>query len=160
KPYRRGAGAESIKGMNEHGHFATYSNPVIAGRYFPTLMKEINPPEGIETVHLDLELDPGAKVHLRVVDPQGKPVDGVKAAGRRERGRYDREAQPQAGFDVVTLGPGEDRMVLLRHEGRKLGRVIHVKEGDDKKGPVVVTLEPAATITGRILDADGNPVSG
>jgi Carboxypeptidase regulatory-like domain len=160
KPYRRGAGAESIKGMNEHGHFATYGNPVMAGRYFPTLMKEINPTEGTETVHLDLELDPGAKVHLRVVDPQGKPVDGVKAAGRRERGRYDREAQPQAGFDVVTLGPGEDRMVLLVHEGRKLGRVIHVKEGDDKKGPVVVTLEPAATITGRILDADGNPVSG
>jgi hypothetical protein len=38
--------------------------------------------------------------------------------------------------------------------------VIHVKEGDDKNGPVVVTLEPSATITGRIMDADGNPVSG
>ena len=51
-------------------------------------------------------------------------------------------------------------MVWLVHEGRKLGRVIHVKEGDDKNGPVVVTLEPSATITGRIVDADGNPVSG
>ena len=50
-------------------------------------MKEINPPEGTEVVHLDLELDPGAKVRLRVVDPQGKPVTGVKAAGRRDRGR-------------------------------------------------------------------------
>jgi protocatechuate 3,4-dioxygenase beta subunit len=160
KPYRRGAGAESIKGMDEHGYFATYNNPVIAGRYFPTLMKEINPPEGTAVVHLDLELDPGAKVRLQVIDPQGKPVDGVKAAGRRERGRYDREAQPQARFDVVTLGPGEDRMVLLVHEGRKLGRVIHVKEGDDRKGSVVVKLEPAAVITGRILDVDGNPVSG
>ena len=51
-------------------------------------------------------------------------------------------------------------MVWLVHEGRKLGRVIHVKEGDDKNGPVVVTLEPSATITGRIVDPDGNPVSG
>jgi len=160
KTYRRGAGSESIKGMNEGGHFATWHNPIMAGRYFPTSMKEINPTEGTETVHLDLEVDPGAKVQLRVVDPLGKPVTRVKAAGWRERGRYDRDAQARAEFDVMTLGPGEDRMVLLVHEGRKLGRVVHVKEGDDRKGPVVVTLEPTATINGRILDADGNPVSG
>ena len=160
KPYRRGAGAESIKGMNEHGHFATWSNPVMPSRHFPTSMKEINPAEGTETVHLDLTLDPGAKVHLRVVDPQGKPVTGVKTGGRRNRGRYEIEPEAQAEIDVVTLGPGEDRMVWLVHEGRKLGRVIHVKEGDDKNGPVVVTLEPSATITGRIVDPDGNPVSG
>ncbi len=49
-------------------------------------MKEINPPEGTEVVHLDLELDPGAKVRLRVVDPQGKPVTGV------EGGRPDSNA--------------------------------------------------------------------
>jgi hypothetical protein len=51
-------------------------------------------------------------------------------------------------------------MVSLVHEGRKLGRVIHVKEGDDKNGPVTVTLEPSATITGRIVDDNDNPVSG
>jgi len=123
-------------------------------------MKEIDPAEGTETVHLDIVLDPGAKVHLRVVDQQGKPVTGVKTGGRRERGHYGEEPEAQAAFDVVTLGAGEDRMVWLVHEGRKLGRVIHVKEGDDKNGPVVVTLEPAATITGRIVDPDGNPVSG
>lgn len=160
KPYRRGAGAESIKGMDEKGHFATYNNPLTAGRYFPTSMKEINPAEGAETVHLDIALDPGAKVHLRVVDQQGKPVTGVKTAGRRDRGQYDDQAQAQAEFDIVTLGPGEDRLVLLVHEGRKLGRVIQVKEGDDKNGPVIVTLERTAAITGRIVDPDGKPVLG
>ena len=160
KPYRRGAGAESINGMDEKGSFATAFNPINANRLFPTSMKEINPAEGAETAHVDIELDPGAKVHLRVVDQQGKPVTGVKTAGRRDRGQYEDEAQSQAEFDVVTLGPGEDRMVVLVDEGRKLGRVIHVKEGDDKSGPVVVTLEPCATITGRIVDRDGNPVSG
>jgi hypothetical protein len=160
KPYRRGAGSESIKGMNEHGHFATVHNPITANRYFPTSMKEINPAEGTETVHLDLVLDPGTKVRLRVVDQQGKHVTGVKTGGRRERGHYVEEAEAQKALDVVTLGAGEDRMVWLVHEGRKLGRVIHVKEGDDKNGPVVVTFKPSATITGRIVDADGNPVSG
>jgi hypothetical protein len=162
KLYRRGAGSESIKGMDQNGRFATWRNPLDAGRLNPTSMKEINPAEGTETVHLDLTLDPGAKVHLRVVDQEGKPVTGVKAGGRRDRGQPDLEAQAQAQaeIDVVTLGPGEDRMVSLVHEGRKLGRVIHVKERDDRNGPVVVTLEPSATITGRIVDPDGNPVSG
>jgi protocatechuate 3,4-dioxygenase beta subunit len=160
KPYRAGVGADAIKGMDEHGHFATYSNPVIASRYFPTSMKEINPAEGTETVHLDLTLDPGAKVHLRVVDPHGKPVAGVKTGGNRRRGWYGPDPEPQAEFDVATLGPGEDRLVWLVHEGRKLGRVIHVKEGDDRNSPVVVALEPSATITGRIVGDNGDPLAG
>jgi hypothetical protein len=52
------------------------------------------------------------------------------------------------------------RMVLLRHEGRKLGKVIQVRKGDDGDGPVVVKLEPTAELTGRVTDADGEPVSG
>jgi beta-lactamase regulating signal transducer with metallopeptidase domain len=160
KLYRRGAGAETIEGMNEHGHFATASNPVTASRYFPTSMKEIDPTEGTEVVHLDLELDPGAKVRLRVVDQEAKPLTGVKTGGRRERGRNEFKPEAQFEFDVETLGPGEDRIVSLVHEGRKLGRVIHVREGEGKDDPVVVALEPAATITGRVVDPEGNPVSG
>jgi hypothetical protein len=34
-----------------------------------------------------------------------------------------------------------------------------VRPGDDRKGPVVVTLQPLAAITGRVADADGNPVA-
>ena len=49
---------------------------------------------------------------------------------------------------------------MFRDEKRKLGKVIRVRKGDDAKGPVVVTLEPLATITGRVVDADGNPSSG
>ena len=50
--------------------------------------------------------------------------------------------------------PDEERIVLLRHEGRKLGKVVRIKQGDDAKGPVVVKLAPLATITGRVVDAD------
>ena len=46
KHYRKGAGAESIKGMDEKGHFATASNPALGDPLFPTSMKEINPAEG------------------------------------------------------------------------------------------------------------------
>src|SRR5262249_23850549 len=41
KTYRQGAGSESIKGMNQDGRFATWRNPLDAGRFNPTSMKEI-----------------------------------------------------------------------------------------------------------------------
>ncbi len=160
KPYLRGKGSESIKGMDKHGHFPTYRNPVNPGKYWPTVMKEINPAEGTEAVHLDFDLVPGAKVRTRVVDPQGKPVTGLKLGGRTQRGRHEWNVKHGAEFDVVTLAPDEDRMILVIQEERKLGKIFHVKPGDDQNGPVTVTLEPLATIAGRVTDADGNPVSG
>ncbi len=123
-------------------------------------MKEINPTATTTVVHLDFELKPGGKVRVRVVDLQGKPVAGLKLAGRTQRGRHEWDVKPESEFDVVTLAEGEDRMVLIQNEERKLGKVVHVKPGDDKQGPVTVTLEPLATIVGRVADADGNPVSG
>jgi hypothetical protein len=123
-------------------------------------MKEISPPEGVEVVHIDLELFPGAKVRLRAVDSEGNPVAGVTAAGRTGRGEGFREPIEEAEFDVVTLAPGEDRMVLVRHVERKLGKLVHVHEGQDKNGPVTVVLESLAAIRGTVVDADGKPVSG
>lgn len=70
------------------------------------------------------------------------------------------ETMPEADFDVVALGPAEERGMLLWHEGRKLGKAVRIHPGDDKAGPVMVTLEPLATIVGRVVDADGNPVAG
>jgi len=160
KPYRQGVGAEAIKGMNERGHFETWRNVSWPGKLWPTAMKEINPPGDAELVHLDIVLSSGASVRLRVVDPDGAPVTGVTTAGRTNRGIRGRDAAPDAKFDVITLAPGEDRLVMVRHDGRKLGKVVHVREGDDKAGPVLVTLAPLATITGRVADADGNPVPG
>jgi hypothetical protein len=87
-------------------------------------------------------------------------VGGVLAAGRGGRDRHDREAQKEAEFEVVCLAPGEDRLVLVIQDERKLGKVFHVKSGDDKNGPVTITLEPLASLTGRVTDTDGNPVSG
>jgi protocatechuate 3,4-dioxygenase beta subunit len=158
KAYRQAAGSESIKGMDRHGQFPTYHNPVPPSRFFPTAMKEINPNVGTESLHLDFALDFGATVRLRVVDPQGRPVAGLKLAGRAQRGRHEWDVKLPAEFSVVNLGPDEDRMVMARNEERKLGKLVHVRAGDDTKGPVVVALEPLATIVGRVADAEGHPV--
>jgi hypothetical protein len=159
KPYRQGNGAETIQGMNGRGWFPTWSNPVPPGKSWPAAMKEINPPEGSGVVQVDFALERGTSLHVRVVDLEGKPVAGVNVAGRTGRGASARGAQPESEFDVLDLSRDEDRMVMVRHEGRRLGKVIHVHEKDAQSGLVVVVLEPLATITGRLADADGNPVS-
>ena len=160
KSYLMGEGAAAIKGMTKNGHFETWRNPVNPGKFWPTSMKEITPTEATKVVHLDFQLDSGAKVRVRVVDPQGKSVSGLKLAGRTQRGRHEYDVKRETEFDVVTLAPDEDRMLLIRQEEKKLGKVVHVKPGDDKAGPVTVKLEPMASIAGRVEDADGNPVCG
>lgn len=109
-------------------------------------------------MHLDLELDPGASVRVRIVDREGKPLPGSGVIRRMSTSNL--ETMPEADFDVMALGPGEERGMLLWHEGRKLGKAVHIHQGDDNAGPVMITLEPTATIAGRVADADGNPVSG
>jgi protocatechuate 3,4-dioxygenase beta subunit len=157
-PFRFGYGADSIEGKDEHGHFATWWNPFPAGETSLLSMKEINPPESAEVVHLDLELDPGASVRVRVVDREGKPLPGSGVIRRMSTSNL--ETMPDAEFDVLALGPGEKRSLLLRHEGRNLGKAVQMHPGDDKAGPVTVTLEPHATLVGCVVDADGNPVAG
>ena len=146
--------------MNKAGHFETYRNPINPRKLWPTVMKEINPPADAKVVHVDLQVTTGPSVRFTVVDPDGKPIAGLKTNGRSGRSSYDRDDMTKPEAEVTNLMPDEERIVLLRHEGRKLGKVVRIKKGDDANGPVVVKLAPLATITGRVADADGNPVSG
>ena len=146
--------------MNNNGHFLTFDNPVLPGKLWPTVMKEINPPADARSVRVDLQVRTGPSVRIRVVDAGGQPVAGASTYGRARRGGYDREAMAEAEGEVSSLMPDEERSVLFRLDGRKLGKVVRVRQGDDAKGPVVVTLEPLAAIAGRVTDAQGTPARG
>jgi hypothetical protein len=136
--------------------FKTYRNPIWPGRSWPFSMKEINPAEGTESVTVDLELDPGLSVKIRVVDPEGKPVSGASVTGGHSRGPTKTTQDDE--IQLANFRPDEQRNVIVRHEARKVAKVIRIGPGADKDGPFVVTLAPLATIRGRTVDADGNPV--
>ncbi len=160
KPYLEGAGSEAIKGMNSAGHFETYRNPVNPSKMWPTVMKEINPPADATVAHVDFEVTSGPSVRLTALDPEGKPIAGLHTKGRFGRSSFDRDVTTSPDTLVLNLMPDEERIVVLHHDGRKLGKVVTLKKGDDAIGPVAVKLAPLATITGRVVDADGNPVAG
>jgi hypothetical protein len=92
---------------------------------------------------------------LTVVDPEGKPVIGV----RTQRDPYNMGAPLRsATFPLVGLHPDRLEPILFVHDSRKLvGFLMARGDGDT---PYTVRLEPWGTITGRLLDERGQPLAG
>jgi beta-lactamase regulating signal transducer with metallopeptidase domain/5-hydroxyisourate hydrolase-like protein (transthyretin family) len=161
--YRRGVGFEEIaaqygKADDRGGHLKTWGSPGQPGPKWPFSMAAINPTNWGEQVELDLQLDPGLRVPVEVLDTDGQPIEGATAIGRSAYGHdYGEKFGPR--FDVINLAPDETRAVIIRHEARALGKVINVSPRTAQGGLVSVRLAPFATITGRVVDFDGKPVA-
>jgi len=110
---------------------------------------------------------PGGLVNGTVVDPQGEPVAGAAVwlipGNLADHASF--EAYMQAGPTAVT---GADGRFAVSHP--KEAERIEVcapgalSEGVDPTaalaGPVTLVLRPGASLSGQVLDADGEPVDG
>jgi hypothetical protein len=154
--YRTGVGASEIADLDQNGGFQKYFNDPSPQIY--SALKEINPASGAQTDHCDFVLDPGQTVHIRLVDRAGKPVSGVDVLGESSEGRLRLSMGPK--FDVINLAPHECRKIEIYHRERQIGK--HLVLNYDEKAPrtMTVTLEPCATLVGRLVDADGVPLRG
>jgi RNA polymerase sigma factor (sigma-70 family) len=155
--YRTGMGADKIKGGKKEGGtftFEAYPYSAIA-RNFETLV-EVKPAAGAKSVRCDILLDPGRAVNVQVRGPDGKPLEGVRAYGQFARDwRWSHELL-SAEFSVYGLEPGQGRTLFLQHEGRNLVGRYEIK--GDEHGPIAVTLQPAASVTGKVVDDNGRPL--
>jgi protocatechuate 3,4-dioxygenase beta subunit len=111
-------------------------------------------------VRVDIELESGKQLSLSVVDPEGKRLADVKVNGDLPREYAWRQITAGPRIDVMALWPEEERRIVLYQKERNLGKVIRVCWNNDRPGPVTVKLEPCATLKGRLLDKDGDPVQG
>src|SRR5262249_7871496 len=59
---------------------------------------------------------------------------------------------------VYALDPKQPRTLLVYHAGKQLAAAVTVR-GDEKQ-PVEARLSPLGKVTGRLLDADGEPLVG
>ena len=152
--YRRGVGADAIKGRDDFG-FDTVPSLCPTTQYHALAEVDIDPPA--ESATVDLQVDPGRTLVVTAVDPEGKPIGGTTVRGLTDGGgREIKEESPS--FEVRSLDPSKPRNVVVKHEGRKLVGLVQLK--GDEPGPITVRLEPWGTITGRIVDDDGNPRGG
>lgn len=111
-------------------------------------------------------LEYGSVVEGRVVDTSGKPVPGIEVEieelARNGRTEYAVSAD-DGSFRLSRLSPGEYQ-VSLRPAGRSNmpDRSHHTLTVDSHitLSDVVLTYDPGLTISGRLLDEEGAPLSG
>jgi hypothetical protein len=92
----------------------------------------------------------------RVVGPDGRPLTGVTAFGLVRMGE---ETLGGAEFTVRGVNPRANRPLIFYHKDRKLGSFVKEWRGETP-GPLTVRLQPCGSASGRVVDADGQPVAG
>ena len=115
----------------------------------------VDVPADVDTFTLDMELTRGASRKGRLIDPDGKPVDGVIAYGLAAN--WQVKTLDDETFEAVGLEPGKPRTVSFIHKDRRLAGAVLIEPGD---GPVEVRLAPCGAAVGRLVDGDGQPLAG
>lgn len=113
-----------------------------------------------------LVLNPGARLAGRVVDPGGKAVPEAEVflvdrlpADERARGRKpDAVTGRDGSFALDDLQRGVPHHLFVKADGY-LGKEVRGVRPPGS-GQVLVRLEPAAVLSGRVLDEAGDAVSG
>jgi protocatechuate 3,4-dioxygenase beta subunit len=149
-----GAGAEAIKGY-EH---KSQSFPTLPDQLFPNMINAVaavDAEAGGQTT-CNIAVSTGKTVAGKVVDPDGKPLIGVVINGSVGAGYYTGEL-PAAEFAIPAINPAAPKPYFFYHRPKNLAAAVVLK-GDEPDG-FTVRLHPAATITGRLLDADGEPLA-
>jgi len=108
----------------------------------------------------DIVLETGTTRTGTIVGPDDKPLTGVLIAGDAPvLGPSDQPRKLEtAAFTVTALSSQRPRSLLFYHPEKRLSKLVRVKA--DEGAPLTVRLEPAGTMTGRVLDAEGRPLAG
>ena len=122
-------------------------------------LARIDPPKGVDSAKRDVTLDPGWTFTGTVLGTDGKPLAGAQAPGRHALA--EREGMKTAEFTVQGLNPRRPRDfpdVIFQHAEKGLIGVAQPPK--NKGGSVTVQMRPGASVTGRLVDADGQPRAG
>jgi RNA polymerase sigma factor (sigma-70 family) len=152
--YVAGSGADEIKGPRQGSHFTT--DPFICAAPLYHTLVGIDPDKTVKSITCDVQLDPGKTVTGKVVGPDGKAVAGVQLTSVWGVSRH--QNLKTAEFTVHAIDPKRPQPFFFHQKDKQLGAAVLLK-GDEPKD-FTVRLQPCATITGRIVDEDGQPVAG
>jgi protocatechuate 3,4-dioxygenase beta subunit len=172
------AGEEAAAATGADGRFriagapgARFTVEVSKPGYAPLAWRDLPAPPGEGAIDLGvLDLVPGAAVEGTVSDPQGRPIAGARvwllAAPGSSRRTRDRgagaepaaRADAEGGFRLADLRPGEPVGLRIDADGYLAAEVPAVEP--PTAAPLAVVLEPAARVSGRVVDAGGAPIAG
>ena len=161
--YPSGAGFETIDAEEidqKRGHAKTLSNPIRPSKKWPSIMQQVDVAADANELNLNFELDSGLSFPLKIMDDAGNPLTGVTISRLRSNMDYFYESTDS---NVVAGGfqPGEQRTLKFVHEDKQLALIVQMDAAkEDSRQPRTIQLEPYATIKGRLVNEDGDPVAG
>jgi protocatechuate 3,4-dioxygenase beta subunit len=122
------------------------------------------PAEGDAPV-LVIKLKKGITLEARAVQPDGSPLDAVRAwcpelTSRLLNNWVSPGEFTDGVFRLPGAEPGRVYRVFFLTPDTKFAAVAELKAGANRQRPLEIKLEPTASIRGRILDADGMPLQG
>ena len=138
--------------------------------FAPLVVRGVELPPGRRPVDLGtLMLEPGVTIRGSVADPEGQPIAGAEVwrtpadqGTRLGHVHQDAAADTRTGedgrFELVDLAPGTRLDLAVDADGFLPARVRGVEAPTAE--PVVLLLRPAASVRGRVENADGEPVAG
>jgi protocatechuate 3,4-dioxygenase beta subunit len=150
-----GVGAERIKGFDPKTNgFATPGEFVSLINF--NAFGGVDPRSTDSSVTCDLAIDTGKTVSGMILGPDGKPLSGVTITSVIGS-RTDIRDLPTAKFTIPTVNPNHPQAYFFHHHQKKLAAAVAIK--GDEPDTFAVKLEPTATVTGRLLDNQGDPLS-
>ena len=118
-------------------------------------------PVNVPTDGLQLEdsikMDPGFDLTLRVVDPNGEPVNRFFC--QNFGGFYEQRDFEDGRVTLNRLGRGESRGLWLSNKDGSLALVTTIKGEMSADKEQAITLQPRAKVRGRLVDTVGKPLS-
>lgn len=117
----------------------------------------VNPPVGSPPLELTARIERDKPRRIAIVDPEGRPVVGVPTEGLTFH-PYDTESRRRTwSFILTDLRPGRFRRMSLVQPGRQLVGFVLARGGEEP--PATIRMQAWATVTGRLLDENGNALS-
>jgi RNA polymerase sigma factor (sigma-70 family) len=155
--YIQGAGADSLKHKAGFRYLETSPNGIVPSEHH--VVAEIDPAPGTVSMNRDLLLQRGRSLTVTVLGPDGEALTGNEVAGLTDRGLgyiFLKNPPPDTStYTILGLRPGKERTVTFVNPKRGLAGQL-VLRGDEVQ-PQTITLRPWGVLTGRIVDADGQP---
>ncbi|MGC1276045.1 MAG: carboxypeptidase-like regulatory domain-containing protein [Planctomycetaceae bacterium] len=135
--------------------FAGINGPIPIVRYHTYHV--ISPPADAKGMDLILTVPRAPSRMLRFVGPDGDPIRGVRVRGLAASSGMT-IALDDSDAEVVGLEQGQPREVTaISSDGRLVARTF---VGVDGPQPTTIRLEPAGTVSGRLMDATtGQPLA-
>jgi RNA polymerase sigma factor (sigma-70 family) len=153
--YRMAVGVDKIKGeRDESSGFITVPFILFPSNYHTIV--EIAPKPDDQSITCDVIVDPGRALAGKIVGPDGKPVAATQISGLKPM-TYWQHVPNQSTFEAIGFSTDEPRRIQVVNEEKKLAGWVLVR--GDEKGPLEIKLQDWGTLTGRLLNPDGDPMT-